>query len=55
VVYQCMYCGEFTHTYTEVCRFCSAECMVMMLDEDRDEYGEKRKIYEDCRLKSCYW
>jgi hypothetical protein len=38
-MWQCLMCGEFTRTYTEVCRFCSADCLEWMQVEDGQEWG----------------
>jgi hypothetical protein len=45
-IYQCYYCGEYHHTYVEVCRFCSSEAIVLVTDEGAEEYGEKRRFVE---------
>jgi hypothetical protein len=54
-VWQCMYCGEYQRTYTELCRWCSSEAVVMVTEEDCEWNGREHENYEDCRLKSCYW
>jgi hypothetical protein len=33
-VWQCLICGEYARTYTEVCRFCSADCLEWVQEED---------------------
>lgn len=51
-MYQCCWCWIVSKRYTEVCRWCGAECVVMVTEEDYERNGKtqqnggKQAIYQ---------
>jgi protein-disulfide isomerase-like protein with CxxC motif len=41
-VYQCGWCWEYSDVYTEVCRFCGSEAVVMVTSEDVVNNGKTK-------------
>jgi hypothetical protein len=42
-MFQCLWCWIYTKHYQELCPHCGAECVVMIEEEDWQEYGWKRE------------
>jgi hypothetical protein len=43
-MWQCQWCWIFSRRYTETCLYCSSEAIVMVADEDWQEYGYLLKM-----------